>query len=53
MTLIHEYTPTLLHVDVMDRIERSKCEVEAETVAYIVGRYFDFDTSGSAVCLVA
>ena len=35
------------------RIERSKREVEAEAVAYIVGRYCGLDTSGSAFYLAA
>jgi len=43
----------LLHSDVDDATERSKREVEAEAVAYIVGRYFDLDTSGSAFYLAA
>ena len=47
-TLIHEYAHALLHFDVDDDIERSKREVEAEAIAYIVGRYYGLDTSGSA-----
>ena len=39
--------------DVDDDTERSKREVEAETVAYVVGRYCEFDTSGSAFYLAA
>ena len=35
------------------RIERSKREVKAEAVAYIVGRYCGLDTSGSAFYLAA
>jgi len=54
VTLIHEYAHALLHSDVDDATERSKREVEAEAVvAYIVGRYFDLDTSGSAFYLAA
>jgi hypothetical protein len=53
VTLIHEYAHVLLHADVTDETERSKREVEAEAVAYIVGRYFDLDTSGSAFYLAA
>ena len=53
MTLIHEYAHALLHFDVDDEPERAKREVEAEAVAYIVGRYFDLDTSGSAFYLAA
>jgi hypothetical protein len=33
--------------------ERAKREVEAEAVAYIVGRYCGLDTSGSAFYLAA
>ena len=33
--------------------ERSKREVEAEAVGYVVGRYFGLNTSGSAFYLVA
>jgi len=33
------------------RPERSKRELEAEAVGYIVGRYFELDTSGSAFYL--
>ena len=53
VTLIHEYAYALLHFDVDDEPERAKREVEAEAVAYIVGRYFDLDTSGSAFYLAA
>jgi len=51
VTLIHEYAHALLHFDVDDKAERSKREVEAESVAYIVGRFFGLDTSGSAFYL--
>ena len=44
-TLIHEYAHALLHFDVDDDTERAKREVEAEAVAYVVGRYFGLDTS--------
>jgi len=50
-TLIHEYAHALLHFDVDDDTERSKREVEAEAVAYVVGRYCGLDTSGSAFYL--
>jgi len=40
VTLIHEFAHALLHFDVNDEVERSKREVEAEAVAYIVGRFF-------------
>ena len=53
VTLIHEYAHATLHSDVTDETERSKREVEAEAVAYIVGRYFELDTSGSAFYLAA
>jgi len=53
VTLIHEYAHALLHFDVSEENERSKREVEAEAVAYIVGRYFGLDTSGSAFYLAA
>jgi hypothetical protein len=53
VTLIHEYAHALLHFDVDDDCERSKREVEAEAVAYIVGRYVGLDTSGSAFYLAA
>ncbi|WP_049987290.1 ArdC-like ssDNA-binding domain-containing protein [Halobellus rufus] len=53
VTLIHEYAHALLHFDGDDEPERAKREVEAEAVAYIVGRYFDLDTSGSAFYLAA
>ncbi len=52
ITLIHEYAHALLHFDI-DDAERSKREVEAEAVAYIVGRFFGLDTSGSAFYLAA
>jgi len=52
-TLIHEYAHALLHFDVDDNTERSKREVEAEAVAYVVGRYCGLDTSGSAFYLAA
>jgi len=52
-TLIHEYAHALLHFDVDDDTEQSKREVEAEAVAYVVGRYCGLDTSGSAFYLAA
>lgn len=52
-TLIHEYAHALLHFDVDEATERSKREVEAEAIAYIVGRYHGLDTSGSAFYLAA
>ncbi|SEP11925.1 hypothetical protein SAMN04487948_1155 [Halogranum amylolyticum] len=50
-TLVHEYAHALLHFDVDDDTERGKREVEAEAVAYIVGRFCGLDTSGSAFYL--
>ncbi|SFS00103.1 hypothetical protein SAMN05216559_2310 [Halomicrobium zhouii] len=52
-TLVHEYAHALLHSDVDDATERSKREVEAEAVAYVVGRHFDLDTNNSAFYLAA
>ncbi|MWV38864.1 ArdC-like ssDNA-binding domain-containing protein [Natrialba sp. INN-245] len=53
VTLVHEYAHALLHGGGKDEIERSKRELEAEAVGYIVGRYFGLDTSGSAFYLAA
>ncbi|MFC4987342.1 ArdC-like ssDNA-binding domain-containing protein [Saliphagus infecundisoli] len=52
-TLIHEYAHALIHFDVDDTTERAKREVEAEAVAYVVGRFFEVDMSGSAFYLAA
>ena len=52
VTLVHEYARALLH-GCVDEPERSKRELEAEAVGYIVGRYFRLDTSGSAFYLAA
>ena len=52
-TLIHEYAHALLQFDIDDDPERSKREVEAEAVAYVVGRYCGLDTSGSAFYVAA
>jgi hypothetical protein len=43
----------LLHFDVDDGTECAKREVEAEAVAYIVGRDCGLDRSGSAFYLAA
>lgn len=51
--LIHEYAHARLHSGDLDRPERAKREVEAEAVAYLVGRYFGLDMSGSAFYLAA
>ncbi len=53
VTLVHEYAHAMLHGGVDDETERSKRELEAEAVGYIVGRYFGLDTSGSAFYLAA
>jgi hypothetical protein len=50
-TLIHEYAHALLHDDIDDEDERSRREVEAESVAYIVAKYYDLDPSNSAFYL--
>jgi hypothetical protein len=39
-TLIHEYAHARLRFDVEAPEERAKREIEAEAVAYVVGRYF-------------
>ncbi len=51
--LIHEYAHAILHTGTLDRPERAKREVEAEAVAYLVGRYFGLDMSSSAFYLAA
>ncbi len=53
ITLVREYAHALLHSGVDDEAERSKRELEAEAVGYIVGRYFELDNSGSAFYLAA
>ncbi|MWV40142.1 ArdC-like ssDNA-binding domain-containing protein [Natrialba sp. INN-245] len=53
VTLVHEYAHALLHGGIDTEDERSKRELEAEAVGYIVGRYFGLDTSGSAFYLAA
>jgi hypothetical protein len=50
-TLIHEHAHALLHFQVADDSERAKREVEAEAVAYVVGRYFALETSNAAFYL--
>jgi hypothetical protein len=52
-TLIHEYAHALLHFDVDDDTDRSRREVEAEAVTYVVRRYCELNTSGSAFYLAA
>jgi hypothetical protein len=49
-TLIHEYAHAHLHLDrSVSRAERAKREVEAESVAYVVGRYFGLEVDNSAL----
>jgi len=52
-TLAHEYAHALLHSGELDVSERAKREIEAEAVAYIVGRHCGLDMSGSAFYLAA
>jgi len=52
-TLIHEYAHALLHFDCDDEKERSRREVEAEAVAYIVSRHFGLDADNAAFYLAA
>ena len=52
-TLVHEYAHAELHVGVDEVDERAKREVEAEAVAYVVGRHFGLDTSNAAFYLAA
>lgn len=52
-TLVHELAHARLHNGVREEDERAKREVEAEAVAYVVGRHFGLDTSGSAFYLAA
>jgi len=49
-TLVHEYAHALLHMDgPVSEDERTKREVEAESVAYVVGRHFGLDVDNSAL----
>ena len=57
-TLAHEYAHTMLHAskDALfsdDQPERKAREVEAEAVAYVVGRHFGLDVSGSSFYLAS
>ncbi len=52
-TMIHEFAHYLLHMDEQDKTEKSKREVEAESVAYVVGRHFGLDVSNSAFYLIS
>ena len=51
-TLAHEFAHALLH-DGDDENERRERELEAEAVAYVVGRHFGLDMSGSSFYLAA
>jgi len=53
MTLVHEYAHALLHDGGFDDPEQAAREVEAEAVAYVVGRACGLDMSGSAFYLAA
>ena len=54
-TLIHEYAHALLHSgpESVSTPERARREVEAEAVAYVVGRHLGLDMCGSAFYLAA
>ncbi|OYR49682.1 DUF955 domain-containing protein [Halorubrum sp. Ea1] len=51
-TLIHEYAHALLH-DPADTVDREARELEAEAVAYVVGRHYDLEMDGSGLYLAA
>jgi hypothetical protein len=51
-TLVHEYAHALLH-DPETSADRAVRELEAEAVAYVVGRHFGLDMAGSARYLAA
>jgi hypothetical protein len=52
-TLAHEYAHTLLHSGESDVPNQAAREVEAESVAYVVGRHFGLDMSGSSFYLAS
>jgi len=54
-TLIHETAHTMLHSNISadNKPEKEKREVEAEATAYVVGRHFGLDMSGSEFYLAA
>jgi len=52
-TIIHEIAHARLHMDVQSSEEQAKRELEAEAVAYTVGRHFGVDTSNSAFYLAS
>ncbi|QKG92069.1 DUF955 domain-containing protein [Halorubrum salinarum] len=51
-TCVHEYAHALLH-DAADAADQTARELEAEAVAYIVGRHFGLEMDGSARYLAA
>jgi len=51
--LIHEYAHTLLHSGITEVEEKDKREVEAESVAYVVGRHFGLDVENSSFYLAS
>ncbi|GGN25529.1 ArdC-like ssDNA-binding domain-containing protein [Halarchaeum nitratireducens] len=53
VTLVHELAHALLHSAISDPLARSEQELEAEAVAYIVGRHYSLDTSNSSFYLAA
>ncbi len=52
-TLVHEFAHALIHTDGFDNSEEAKREVEAESVAYIVSRYFGLDADNAAFYLAS
>jgi len=52
-TLVHELAHVLLHVSGDTRLPRDLCELEAESVAFIVCDHLDLDTSAYSFGYVA
>ncbi|MBV0926409.1 DUF955 domain-containing protein [Halomicroarcula limicola] len=52
-TLIHEFAHAIMHFERETGEEKSRLEVEAEAVAYIVSRHFGLDPDNSAFYLAA
>lgn len=53
-TILHEAAHAILHEDTTDYVaHRGQAEVEAESVAYVVGRLLGMDTSPSSVGYIA
>ncbi|WP_135306421.1 ImmA/IrrE family metallo-endopeptidase [Haloarcula amylovorans] len=52
-TLIHEFAHAIMHFEREPGEEKSRLEVEAEAVAYIVSRHFGLDPDDSAFYLAA